>query len=188
MRNALALLGALLLSTACETKVSSGGGKVQVTNAPGGTSASVDTPTTPTTPATPTTPTTPTTPATPATTDPGPATPAPAAGNPKVTRIQAVIKGAIDHDKVHAIATGLEPEILACYRGALERKPGYAGQIAIRFIVGAKGKIMSAGLTDPVPDGVFGECLTTAANKATFPKLSGGKTATITQPFTLAVE
>jgi len=44
MRNALALLGALLLCSACETKVSSGGGKVQVTNAPGGTSASVDTP------------------------------------------------------------------------------------------------------------------------------------------------
>ena len=47
---------------------------------------------------------------------------------------------------------------------------------------------MSADLTDPVPDGVFAECLTTAAKKATFPKLSGGKTATITQPFTLAVE
>ena len=119
--------------------------------------------------------------------DPGPAVPPPA-GNPAVTRIDAVIKGAIDHDRVHASATAIEPQILACYRGALERKPGYGGLIAIRYIVDRPGAILSANLTEPVPDGVLAECLIAAAKTASFPELSDGKTATITQPFTLAVE
>lgn len=155
MRCALALLGALLLCSACAGKASSDGAG-DGTELPGAGA-------------------------------PGPAAPPPAS-RPAVTRIDAVIKGAIDHDRVHASATAIEPQILACYRGALERKPGLGGLIAIRYIIDRRGVILSANLTEPVPDGVFAECLLTAAKTASFPELSDGKTATITQPFTLAVE
>lgn len=155
MRRPLALLGALLLCSACASRASSGGADEEAEAPSAG--------------------------------DPGPAAPPPA-GSPVVTRIDAVIKGAIDHDRVHASATAIEPQILACYRGALVRKPGLGGLIAIRYIVDRRGAILSANLTEPVPDGVFAECLITAAKTVSFPELSDGKTATITQPFTLAVE
>ncbi len=181
-------LAALLVAAACETKVSSSGGQVSVTNAPGGTSATVDTSGAGSTPTT-TTPTT-TTP-TDTTTTPPPADPpaeTPPAGNPAVTHLDAEIKGTIDAAKVGEVAAKLEPELLTCYQAELGRKPGFTAKITIRYIVGAHGKIMSADVVDHVPDGDFAVCLSAAAKKAVWPKLGGGKTATISLPFDFAIK
>jgi TonB family protein len=100
----------------------------------------------------------------------------------------AEVKGAIDETAMHAAADKLNPEILTCYRGALGRAPGYTGRIVLRFIVTPQGKLASSDLAEPVPDGVFGECLITAAKKAKLPKAKGGKNAIVSQPFTLALQ
>lgn len=183
-------LAVLLAAAACETKVSSSGGQVSVTNAPGGTSATVDTSGAGSTPTTPTT-TTPATTPTDTTTTPPPADPppeTPPAGNPAVTHLDAEIKGTIDAAKVGEVAAKLEPELLTCYQAELGRKPGFTAKITIRYIVGSHGKIMSADVVDHVPDGDFATCLSTAAKKAVWPKLGGGKSATISVPFDFAIK
>jgi hypothetical protein len=189
MRHALIAASLLFTVTACEKKVTATPDSVSVSA--GGTNVTATTPTgtTPTgTTPTGTTPTGTTPTGTTPTTDTGTTPPAETSGKPAVVQGEAEIKGAMDKDKLKSAVTSLESQLLTCYNSALERTPGFTGQVSVRFIVGGHGKILSADLAEPLKDNALAQCVIAAVKGAKLPKPSNGKDTIVTQPFSLELQ
>lgn len=61
-----------------------------------------------------------------------------------------------------------------CYRGALERRPGLAGVVRLRFIIGPKGTVMSVrDAGSELPDGKLVDCVAEGFYALSFPKAPG---------------
>jgi hypothetical protein len=61
-----------------------------------------------------------------------------------------------------------------CYRGALERRPGLAGVVRLRFVVGANGDVTSVrDAGSDLPDGKLVDCVAEGFYALSFPKAPG---------------
>jgi hypothetical protein len=61
-----------------------------------------------------------------------------------------------------------------CYRGALERRPGLAGVVRLRFVVGADGDVVSVrDAGSDLPDGKLVDCVAEGFYALSFPKPPG---------------
>jgi hypothetical protein len=61
-----------------------------------------------------------------------------------------------------------------CYRGALERRPGLAGVVRLRFIIGGRGNVMSVrDAGSELPDGKLVDCVAEGFYALSFPKAPG---------------
>jgi hypothetical protein len=61
-----------------------------------------------------------------------------------------------------------------CYRGALERRPGLAGVVRLRFVIGASGNVESVrDAGSELPDGKLVDCVAEGFYALSFPKAPG---------------
>jgi hypothetical protein len=61
-----------------------------------------------------------------------------------------------------------------CYRGALERRPGLAGVVRLRFVIGAGGNVVSVrDAGSDLPDGKLVDCVAEGFYALSFPKAQG---------------
>jgi hypothetical protein len=92
--------------------------------------------------------------------------------------------------------------IRACYEGGLRKDPDLAGRVAVRFVIGTDGKVISAESVDPekpaaadplrssspsgsMPDANVVSCVVDLFKKLSFPTPSGGKVVVV-YPFTFS--
>jgi hypothetical protein len=61
-----------------------------------------------------------------------------------------------------------------CYRGALERRPGLAGVVRLRFVIGDGGNVVSVrDAGSELPDGKLVDCVAEGFYALSFPKAPG---------------
>jgi hypothetical protein len=61
-----------------------------------------------------------------------------------------------------------------CYRGALERRPGLAGVVRLRFVIGARGNVVSVrDAGSELSDGKLVDCVAEGFYALSFPKAPG---------------
>lgn len=63
-----------------------------------------------------------------------------------------------------------------CYRGALERTPGLAGVVRLRFVIGRDGNVVSVrDAGSDLPEGKLVDCVAEGFYALSFPKAPGGE-------------
>lgn len=95
-----------------------------------------------------------------------------------------IVLGALSSNVVESVLTAAESELNACYTAELEKNPGIAGKVLVRFTIGKEGKVTAArtkstSLWHPPTE----ECLNTKLLGLQFPTPGEGGTALVTHPF-----
>jgi TonB family protein len=78
-------------------------------------------------------------------------------------------------------------QVRHCYQQALETNAGASGRLSVRWVIGADGQVMGAGVeSNDTGVASLGDCVTSAVRRWQFPPPSAG-VVTVTYPFTLDV-
>lgn len=77
-------------------------------------------------------------------------------------------------------------KIRFCYEKELVAKPGLAGTVTVRFVIGADGKVVSASGTGVDP--AVASCVAAVIEELQFPRPSGGGNVTVIYPFTFSAD
>lgn len=73
--------------------------------------------------------------------------------------------------------------IRSCYQRVLVQDPSVAGEIRVKFVIGADGAVTSAAVeSSTLPDEV-GDCILSAFDRMVFPEPEGGGIVIVTYPF-----
>lgn len=87
-------------------------------------------------------------------------------------------------DAVHRVVREHMGEIRACYAQGLIRRPELAGQVVVRIVVGADGRVSGATITrSSLGDTVVEGCITSRIRSWQFPARETGVAFTINYPF-----
>ncbi len=106
---------------------------------------------------------------------------------PRVRQAKAAVKGSLDKDIIRRIVRAHINEVRYCYNQGLAKEPALEGRVAIKFTIGAKGKVTEATVeSDSLSDDKVGKCIAKAVKRWKFPKPTGGGVVTVTYPFVLS--
>jgi hypothetical protein len=99
----------------------------------------------------------------------------------KIHADQPVVVGSLDREIIRRVVKMHAAEVRACYERALQRQPGLAGKVVIRFVIAHSGLVQSAkATTDEVG---IGGCVAKAARRWRFPAGKGGGIVIVSYPF-----
>lgn len=95
-----------------------------------------------------------------------------------------IVLGALSSNVVEGVLSAAGNELNACYTAELEKNPGLAGKVLVRFTIGKDGKVTAArtkstSLWHPPTE----DCLNTKLLGLQFPIPGEGGTALVTHPF-----
>lgn len=106
----------------------------------------------------------------------------------KIDPTRVLVESGLDRAAVAAALDRDGPQFRACYEAALERRPGLAGDVLVRFVVDAKGLVEKAVIEQSyVGDERLEQCLAKAVAQCAFPPPKGGQ-ATVRYPFVFKQE
>lgn len=90
----------------------------------------------------------------------------------------------LDRELIRRVIQSHRSEIRHCYESELERQPGLAGKIAIRFVIGAQGAVTSASsVSTTMSSPPVETCLVARVRSWRFPRPRGGGIVIVTYPF-----
>ncbi|HLT38177.1 MAG TPA: TonB family protein [Enhygromyxa sp.] len=103
---------------------------------------------------------------------------------PEVRTAKAQVMGSIDKDIIRRIVRAHVNEVRSCYNKSLVSDPNVSGRVAIQFVIGDDGKVVSAAVqTNDTGDEALGTCVARQVKKWKFPSVPGGGNVTVTYPF-----
>jgi TonB family protein len=98
----------------------------------------------------------------------------------------AIVTGGLDRDQIAAVILRNLGQITYCYEQGLQRKPALSGRVAVRFQIGASGRVETAGVKhSSVRHSQVESCIVSKLRTWKFPKPQGGVTVAVTYPFEL---
>lgn len=104
-----------------------------------------------------------------------------------MTTGQPVIMGSLDREVVRRVVRTHTAQVRYCYERRLVANPGLAGQLSLRFVIGADGQVKQVTVqNDGLGDADVASCLTARAKTWQFPKPAGGGIVIVTYPFRFA--
>jgi TonB family protein len=78
-------------------------------------------------------------------------------------------------------------QVRHCYERRLAVNPTLAGQVSLRFVIGADGRVTAVTVAkDGLGDAEVASCLVARAKMWVFPQPAGGGIVTVTYPFRFA--
>lgn len=98
-----------------------------------------------------------------------------------------ITMGGIDRAAVDAVVKRHMSQIRYCYQRELNRSPGLAGKVSVKFIIAKDGSVSSANVAKSTMGNERVEsCVTARFHHMTFPPLRGGGIAVVNYPFVFA--
>jgi Ca-activated chloride channel family protein len=102
---------------------------------------------------------------------------------PSVSTGAATVKGSLSKDVIRRIVHRHMSAFKLCHDKAQQRAPELGGSITIEFVVGARGKVVGAGIFDStIEDSAMEQCVLGVVKNITFPAPEGGGTVTVRYP------
>lgn len=107
---------------------------------------------------------------------------APGAGDPA-----EAVPNAMAREAVTEVVQSHIEEVRHCYRRGLARDPNLQGDVVLRFVVGAGGRVLvSQVASSTVADEQVGDCIGRAVCRWLFEAPRGGRPVTVGYPFSLS--
>ncbi len=104
------------------------------------------------------------------------------APDPPRGRVEVV--GALDPQDIQRVVRNHVAEYRYCYERSLQKRPDLAGKVVVRFVIGARGDVVSVKTTEStIGDADVGDCLQARIGRWTFPAPRGGGMVTVNYPF-----
>lgn len=96
------------------------------------------------------------------------------------------VQGGLDPNEIAAVIQRHESEIRACYERGLQTKPNLSGRLAMKFLIGANGRVTTASISNSSlrHPGVE-NCIQARLVSWAFPRPEGGVTVKVNYPFIL---
>lgn len=99
------------------------------------------------------------------------------------------LNGPLTRELIKNIIQGHQPQIKSCYETELKKNPKLAGQVTLRFEIGAAGVVTNAKISaDTTKNKKLGRCIVKEALTWSFPAPDDGKPKTINYPFTFKAQ
>jgi TonB family protein len=93
-----------------------------------------------------------------------------------------VIHGNLTPEHVHRVVRQHINEARFCFERELQVNPALAGDVTVRFVVGANGSVQTSSVTNSsVGNATLEQCLVQATRRWTFPQPTGGGIAMVEQ-------
>jgi hypothetical protein len=106
---------------------------------------------------------------------------------PQIRHAKAQVQGALDRDIIRRIVRAHINEVRSCYNAGLTSNPNLQGRVAVNFVIGGSGKVMSSVVQEStIKDSSVANCIAKAVKRWTFPKPRGGGNVIVTYPFNLS--
>lgn len=100
----------------------------------------------------------------------------------------SVAKGTIDHAQLRARIRAKTPEIHACYQAALDRLLAAQGQVVVRFIVDAEGRVPAVSISaNDFGEPSVGCCVAKQVAGWSLPPPVGGGFVVVEYPFIVRI-
>jgi hypothetical protein len=100
---------------------------------------------------------------------------------------QPVILGSLDREVIRRVVKAHTAQVRYCYERRLVVNPTLAGQLALRFVIGADGQVKQVTVqNDRLGDADVASCLMARAKTWLFPQPAGGGVVIVTYPFRFA--
>jgi hypothetical protein len=93
-------------------------------------------------------------------------------------------KGALSREQIRRTVRLHMNEIRFCYEQALQANPDLAGRVAVRFVVGGRGNVMTAVTQSSTIGAGPGQCVSRAIQRWQFPAAEDGGITAVNYPFT----
>ncbi len=108
------------------------------------------------------------------------------AKHPKIRTGSATVKGSLSKDVIRRIVSRHINELKFCYERQLARNPELNGQIVVKFIIAANGRVQTAAVaSSTIGDVRIENCIVQAIKRWQFPTVPGGGVAVVKMPFRL---
>jgi hypothetical protein len=110
------------------------------------------------------------------------------AGNSYFTPVEseAWVEGGLDKNEIAAVIKRHESEVVYCYEQGLQQKPRLSGRLSMKFMIGPRGTVTLAQVTNSSLNHIPVEnCIRDRLKSWNFPQPQGGVTVKVTYPFIL---
>ena len=95
-----------------------------------------------------------------------------------------VVSGGLTPQEIMAVIRANLNQIRHCYEKLLQRSPNQSGKIAVKFVVGASGRVSTVAVTNSdISDSMMRGCVTGRIQRWKFPAPRGGQPVTVNYPF-----
>ncbi|MBI2894729.1 MAG: energy transducer TonB [Deltaproteobacteria bacterium] len=110
----------------------------------------------------------------------------PADHTPQVTgRVENVGPGGLSREDIRRVVRLHMAEVRYCYEQGLRARPDLAGRVAVHFVVGAQGRVLTSGVSSStLGDASVGSCVSHAVQRWSFPAIPTGGVTSVNYPFT----
>ncbi|MFN8944989.1 MAG: AgmX/PglI C-terminal domain-containing protein [Pseudobdellovibrionaceae bacterium] len=96
------------------------------------------------------------------------------------------VQGGLDPNEIAAVIQRHESEIRACYEKALQSRPNLSGRLSMKFLIGAKGQVTTASISNSsLGHSGVENCIQSRLRTWPFPRPEGGVTVKVNYPFIL---
>ena len=96
------------------------------------------------------------------------------------------VQGGLDPNEIAAVIQRHESEIRACYEKGLQTKPNLNGRLAMKFLIGANGRVTTASINNSsLKHPGVENCIQSRLVSWLFPRPEGGVTVKVNYPFVL---
>jgi TonB family protein len=97
---------------------------------------------------------------------------------------EALVEGGLDRDLIADVINRHMGQFRFCYEQGLQSTPGLAGRVAVRFTIGANGRVKSAGIDNTTMNSSMVEsCVVSRMRSLKFPLPEGGVDVKVSYPF-----
>jgi hypothetical protein len=97
---------------------------------------------------------------------------------------EALDRGGLDRDLIDAVIRRRQDRVRLCYERQLNFNPKLSGKVAVRFVIGADGGVVSSKiLEDTMKNATVASCILGEVKNWTFPKPKGGANVSVDYPF-----
>lgn len=105
---------------------------------------------------------------------------------PKLKSGNVSVVGSLSKETIRRIVRRHLNEVRFCYEQGLRKRPDLSGQVAVKFVIAASGKVQSAAVArSSISDAQVAMCISNVVNRMTFPTPKNSGIVIVTYPFSL---
>jgi outer membrane biosynthesis protein TonB len=99
---------------------------------------------------------------------------------------EAWVEGGLDRNEIAAVIQRHLSEVRYCYEQGLQQKPGLAGRVSMKFMIGSRGIVTTAQINNSsLQHPMVENCIRSKLMTWKFPQPEGGVTVKVSYPFVL---